>query len=201
MKSISDIPPSAFTEVFLSLNRLSGEDGFAAWHFKKGMQFGETEKWWEDGGNRTHPHEGVDFCFYMTDQGIRKSLAPGIFVPPLYDGKVVSVFDDLIGRTILLQHGIFDENNLQLYSLYGHVDPLPHIAGGAEVKYSGKIAAIADRALKKRPMPSHLHISTIWLSEGFPVESFHWGMENNPDVFFSDPLHVLYQDNRWKLSL
>lgn len=191
MNSVNERPPSAFTDVFISLNSLYGEDGFVEWYFEKGMRFGETEKWWGGRGSRTHPHEGVDFCFFTTDNGKRKALAHDTFVPPLYAGKVINVFDDFIAGTILLQHMIFSENNLQLYSLYGHVIPLSHIVSGAQVEYSEKMATIADRTVRKRPMLSHVHISTMWLPISFPAETFTWGMENKSDVFFCDPLHFL----------
>jgi hypothetical protein len=183
---------SVFTDIFVSLNGLGGEEGFAEWHFKKGMRFGEAGKWWIDGGRRPHLHEGVDFCYYVAGNGAIKTVSPDTCVPPLYAGKVVNVFDDFIGRTILLKHRIAGDNNLQLYSLYGHVNPLPHIVIGADVDFSEKMATIADRNIKKRPMPSHLHLSTIWLPHFFPAETFHWGMEDDIAVFFCDPLDFFF---------
>lgn len=139
-------------------------------------------------GQRTHPHEGVDVCFYTTKRGSRANLYLDTCIPPLYSGEVVKVFDDFIGQTILVRHAIFYEKNYQLYSMYGHVDPLFHVTAGREVDCSEKIATIADTAIKKRPMLPHLHISTLWLPCSFPAETIKWGMENDTAVRFCDPL-------------
>ena len=75
-----------------------------------------------------------------------------------------------------------------LYSMYGHVDPLLHVTSGREVDCSEAIATIADTAIKKRPMLPHLHISTLWLPRSFSAETVTWGMENDTDARFCDPL-------------
>lgn len=184
----NNIPPSLFTSVLVSLNTLSD---FLKWHFEKGMGFGESDKWWKGTGERTHPHEGVDICFYTTKKGIRDHLGLNTFIPPLYSGEVVKVFDDFIGKTILLRHAVSGKDDYRLYSMYGHVEPLLHVTAGQQVNYSEKIATIADSTIKKRPMLSHLHISTLWLPRSFPAETLTWGMENDACVRFCNPLEFI----------
>jgi len=185
MLTHNKIPASTFTSVLVALNKLSD---FSKWHFEKGMGFGENDKWWEGTGERTHPHEGVDVCFYTTKRGSRANLSLDTYIPALYSGEVIKVFDDFIGQTILLRHSFLCEIDCQLYSMYGHVNPLFHVTAGQEIDCTEKIATIADTALKKRPMPPHLHISTLWLPRSFPAKTVEWGMENDTTVRFCDPL-------------
>jgi hypothetical protein len=185
MNMSQEIPASTFTADLVFLNKLSS---FFKWHFEKGMGFGENDTWWRGVGVRTHPHEGVDLCYYTNVRGRRVYLGLDTYIPPLYPGEVIKVFDDFIGQTILLKHVFFNEKDCQLYSMYGHVNPLFHITAGQEIDCTEKIATIADTALKNRPMLSHLHISTLWLPRSFPAETVEWGMENDTAVRFCDPL-------------
>ena len=185
MNMPQDIALSIFTSVLVSLNKLSD---FSKWHFETGMGYGENDTWWGGIGERTHPHEGVDLCFYTTKRGHRANLRLDACIPSLYPGEVIKVFDDFIGQTILLRHAFFHEKDCQLYSMYGHVTPLSHITVGKDIDCTEKIATIVDTSLKNRPMPPHLHISTLWLPRSFPAETIEWGMKSDTGVRFCDPL-------------
>lgn len=182
------IPKSDFTAALIVMNRLAEDEGFGGWHFKKGMQFNECEKWWVGEGDRTHAHEGVDFCFYKTKQENIKTLCLDTLIPPLYGGEIVSIFDDFIAKSILVRHQFVSETDQQLYGLYGHLDPLAGICAGGKIRQGEQIATIADTAIKKRAMLPHLHISTIWLPPSFPAETFRWEIGSDPAVTFCDPL-------------
>jgi len=194
---IDEIIPqkSNFTAALIALNGLIGSDGFAAWHFKKGMRFNECEKWWQADSNRTHAHEGVDFCFFKTCSGSIQTFSLETLIPPLYAGQVIRVFNDFIGQSVLIRHHSLSRDKYQLYGLYGHLNPFPGIIPGKEVNQGQQIATIADTAIKKRAMRPHLHISTVYLPHNYPAESFCWEKGNDPSVTFCDPL--LFFDKNW----
>ena len=182
------IPTSSFTADLVSLNILAD---FAGYHFEEGMCYGEKSAWWPGTDERTHPHEGLDICFFKSRSGETKTLGIGTSIPPLFPGRVVNVFGDFIAWTIVMCHSICNEKDQQLHSMYGHVDPEGHVTPGMEITTAEKIATIADSAIKKRPMISHLHLSTLWLPVSFPAESVSWGMEVGNDAGFCDPMRFL----------
>src|SRR3989339_1498275 len=92
-----------FTESLVRENALD-ECGFKGWVFYPGMLFNAKDKWWGDQGKRDKPHEGLDLCLYRDQQDRVFRLDEKTKIPALYDGLVVRIFDDFIGKSVMMEH-------------------------------------------------------------------------------------------------
>ncbi len=80
------------------------------------------ERWWDNGGFRDKPHEGIDLCLYNDQSGSTRALDKAARIPVMYRGCVKNIIDDYIGKTIFMAHDIYNDTVKQLYSIYGHVE-------------------------------------------------------------------------------
>jgi murein DD-endopeptidase MepM/ murein hydrolase activator NlpD len=174
---------SGFTERFVRLNNLHRR-GFKDWLFQAGMGFTAAEKWWSDHGARPTGHQGVDFAAFLDDEKREHRLEAGLLVPPLFNGKVVQIVDDLLGRTIIVDHAIRDQDDLVLHAFYAHLTPHGTISQGAEIGTDSILGAIAPG----RTCPAHLHISTAWLARDLSLGKFSW---QTSSLQFFDPLEII----------
>lgn len=172
---------SCFHESLIRLNGLD-KQGFAAWVFKPGMLFKDIAVWWGDGGVRRRPHEGLDICFYRDVSGQNYRLTEKAMIPVIYDGKIVRMDDDFLGKSVYVGHGIYDNNGNRLYTVYGHTSPLRDIAEGKELREGEAFATIADVGVRKTVIPPHLHLSVAWMPETFPCERLNWNMMSDPGI-------------------
>ena len=118
------IEPNSFHAWLLSANGLA-ECGFEEWLFDPGMMFGSDRKWWGGGGPRTTPHEGLDLCFFRVGLSATRRLLAGTKIPAAFEGTVVHMCDDYLGKTVFVKHqGIADEDR-HLFTIYGHTQPRP----------------------------------------------------------------------------
>jgi len=185
------LPASRFCELVVNHNNLS-EQGFLQWAFYPGMLFQSRERWWDTGGFRDRPHEGIDLCLYIDQSGSTRALDTAARIPVMYQGCVKHIIDDYLGKTVFMAHEIYSDTEKQLYSIYGHVEPLGRIERGVileEGEIAGSIAGTADRRFKIIP---HVHISVAWISRNFPPEQLNWqSMNESPDITLLNPLDVL----------
>jgi hypothetical protein len=122
MQAIADLLSSSrFTAHLVRENGLAGER-LAHWVLRPGMLFGAAGKWWGDGGKRIAPHEGLDLCFYRDQAHEIHRLHPGIRIPAMYEGTVVRMLDDFLGRTVVIAHRL-PEVDITCYTIYGHTVP------------------------------------------------------------------------------
>jgi len=185
------IRSSRFNQDFLGLNALE-ERGFIRWVFHPGMLFASSETWWQATGPRKNPHEGIDFCFFRDNKKQIHSLGAALKVPVMFDGRVVKIDDDFLGKSVFVRHTINDANEMQLCSFYGHTRPLPETVRGADVQAGSAIAAIADTGHTKNKMLPHLHVSVGWIEKGYPCEQLSWEIIGNPGVVrLMDPLELM----------
>ena len=167
----------------MRLNNLH-KSGFKSWLFQAGMGFTAAEKWWGDHGARPAEHEGVDFAAFL-DAGHREQrLEAGLLVPPLFNGKVVQIVDDLLDRTIIIDHAIRDQDGLVLHAFYAHLTPHQTVYQGAVIETNSILGAIAPGST----CPAHLHISTAWCARDLPLGKFSWQTSN---LQFFDPLEII----------
>jgi len=170
--------------MLVELNRLD----FKRWIFKRGMEFGTHEKWWQDTGSRITKHEGLDFRCYEDKSGKLVNLVEKTIVPVMYDGMIVKIFADLLGYSVLVEHGLQDKGR-NLCSIYAHTLPVATLKIGRRVKVGEPIANIYSTG-KKRP-PAHLHLSVIW-ALGTNIADLDWkSMHNKKYVTFCNPLDFL----------
>ncbi len=152
---------SSFTQAFVRLNRLD-ELGFVRWTFKAGMEFAAERKWWQSAGSRPTPHEGLDICCFENRVGQVMYLTEKNLVPGMFDGTVVNIFEDLLGRSILLAHDFLNTGQ-RLYSIYAHTVPQKTLQVKSRIKEGEPIATISPTEhMDIRP---HLHLSVIRAQE------------------------------------
>lgn len=151
-----------------------------------GMEFHSPWQWWGEGRKRLRPHEGVDFCSYLTRQGRVKNLPAGTLVPALSGGTVVAVTDDFIAKSVWLQHAARVGNDF-LYSVCGHLAPAASLGAGAQVQ-DGEILGVIAEGAHQSLVPSHLHLSLFMSSDAVPSMFLNWNRIGElPAIRFVDP--------------
>jgi hypothetical protein len=168
-----------FSEHLVGYNGLD-KKGFEEWLFFPGMLFNATDKWWGDKGARGKPHEGLDLALYRDKNGKNHGLDESIKIPVMYEGKVVTIINDFIGKTLCVAHNICNDNENVLFSIYGHINPYDDIAEGTLVGEGRVIATITELHKKKAIMLPHLHISVAWVPKSLSHENLNWGTISDP---------------------
>jgi murein DD-endopeptidase MepM/ murein hydrolase activator NlpD len=180
-----------FHELLVSTNDL-GRRAFKEWSFRRGMLFGARDKWWGDAGARTTPHEGLDIAFFRTDTSVTCRLVQGARVPAIFDGVVVKVCGDFLGKSIFVKHKTLRMGTSYLFTIYGHTEPCQGIEAAAQIAEGDIIATIADAAAKHATVPSHLHVSLAWIPDSLSPRSLGWEyVASRRGVMLVDPLLVL----------
>jgi murein DD-endopeptidase MepM/ murein hydrolase activator NlpD len=190
------MPPSLgktrFTEFLVQENSLD-ENGFEEWIFYPGMLFNELAKWWGDKkGKRNRPHEGLDLFLYRDHRDSILKLDKKTRVPVMYDGVVVSILDDFLGKSVIMEHGFADSDNRKFCTIYGHTNPYDSIHVGRVVKQGDVIATLADAGKSKAGISTHLHISVGWIFNSISYDRLDWETIGVPDAMtLLDPLNVI----------
>jgi hypothetical protein len=167
-------------------------NGFDKWAFYPGMLFQSDDKWWGDRGRRKRSHEGLDICFYLGTDGEIRNLPPTANIPVMYEGTVVCLLDDYIGKTLFILHDIYDKNQNQLCSIYGHTKPCDTIRVSSVVRQGDIIAAICDAERKGVPMSSHLHLSLAWIPKSYEYQQLSWEkISRQTELILLDPIDFI----------
>lgn len=161
------------------------------WLFHPGMLFASREKWWGAGGVRQSPHEGLDFCCFLDAEGNKKHLDATSQIPGLFDGEIVAVFEDFLGRTILVKHEQYQLDEKIFFTIYAHVSPLSHIKPGLHFSSGDLLGKIAVPAPEDSGAPVHLHLSVALMPKTVSAETLDWGVLPRHPVILCDPLEVL----------
>ncbi|MCX8116659.1 MAG: M23 family metallopeptidase [Desulfobacterota bacterium] len=184
------IERSPFTACLIRENGLDAL-GFKRWFFYPGMLFRATEKWWGDRGRRQRPHEGIDLCLFTDREGSLHALRENTKIPVLYDGIVVKVMDDFIGRTVVVEHHGFRTDRLRWITLYGHTIPSPSLKVGQILRAGEPIATLAPTD-PRRGLPPHLHLSTLWIEPEISYPQLDWdSMGDLRGLAWTDPLPLI----------
>jgi len=190
-RRVSSLSKTRFTEYLIQENALD-ECGFKEWIFHPGMFFNAPDKWWGDQGKRDKPHEGLDLCLYRDRRGRVHRLDKKTKIPVIYDGIVVGIVNDFLGKSVIIEHGLTDSGDNKFCTIYGHINPRKGLYVGRIVKEGDIIATIADPVNSKAKILSHLHISLGWASKFISYDKFDWetiGALNT--LIFTDPLYVI----------
>ena len=169
------------TQNLIDLNNIRKFE-FKEWALYPGMLFNSPEKWWGNGGVRKTLHEGIDLCFYKDSIGQTHCLKETAIIPVMYDGEVVKIHDDFLGKSIYVGHDIYDETGNQLFSIYGHTEPASDMKRGRLLNEGDIIGSISDIRNRNIGLPSHLHISIAWLSEKIQYKDINWVTINNKSL-------------------
>jgi murein DD-endopeptidase MepM/ murein hydrolase activator NlpD len=180
-----------FTEILIRRNDLD-QGGFNGWVFCPGMLFNSTDKWWGNQGKRDKPHEGLDLCLYKDREDTILRLGEKAKIPVIYDGTVVAIVDDFLGKSVIIEHLFSDYDNNRLCTIYGHTIPEDTLYVGKIVKQGDVIATLADLSTSKTGIFPHLHISVGWTSKEISYDSLDWENIGDPNtVTLLDPLQVI----------
>ena len=191
------IPPSLpelarrtrFTEHMVRENGL-GSKGFVGWVFFPGMLFCGADKWWGDKGKRAAPHEGLDFSLYEDREGRLFRLGAGSKVPAMYEGIVVAIVDDFLGKTVVMEHRFPQAPTLALVTVYGHTLPAGGLKPGRAFRAGEVMATIAAREASGKGIEPHLHVSLGRPSGVVALGSLNW--QNMPQgLVMLDPIEVV----------
>ncbi len=165
--------------------------GFEAWAFLPGMLFNAGDKWWGDGGKRTLPHEGVDFCLFKDRGGRFLRLGEGTTIPAMYSGTVVAILDDFLGTSIVIEHWL-PRHGSPFLTIYGHTIMREALQLEGGVREGEVIGTLAGSRKHKVHISPHLHVSVARPSERAAYDGLAWRDLNNPGLFtMIDPLDVI----------
>ena len=181
--------PASFTAHLTQLNQLD-EQGFQHWFWRPGMLFAAERTWWGREAARIRIHEGLDICLFVDGSGVCRSLAAGTMIPVILAGKVLAVFADFLGHSIVVAHSL-KQGGRRLCSVYAHVLPEAGIKPGHRCQEGEVIARIAPN-LKPAP-PVHLHLTTFWLAGRAPQATrWSWSLIGDlASIRLCDPLEFI----------
>lgn len=156
------------------------------------MLFNAMEKWWPSQGKRQRPHEGLDICLYRDRENRILSLDEKTKIPALYDGVVVRVMDDFIGKSVMVEHRLSDGDHSRFCTIYGHTNVSRDLHAGSIVKAGDILAFLARPNKVQSNIPPHLHISVGWISDRISYENLDWEiMSTSKALEWLDPLQVI----------
>ena len=181
----------SFRGLLVSINTLESK-GFREWLFLAGMLFNARRKWWGNRGRRATPHEGLDIGIFRTATSQPCSLAQGAAIPAIFEGEVVKVCDDFLGKSIFLRHDTRGSGGSHLFTVYGHTQPYPCVRRSAHIAEGEVIASVAGSSTRRAVIPSHLHITLAWIADSLPMESLGWeNLGDTSAIVLIDPLPIL----------
>jgi hypothetical protein len=162
-----------FTEWLIRENGLD-ERGLKEWIFCSGMLFHAVAKWWGDKGLRSRPHEGLDLFLYRDRKGRIARLDEKTRIPVMFDGVVVSVINDFLGKSVIVEHLLPDRDPGRVCTIYGHTHPHNDLHVGWGVQQGDIIATLADPGQSGFNMMPHLHISLGWIAKPVSYDRLNW---------------------------
>ena len=191
-KRLDSAPVSKLFQERLMFYNSLGERGFNEWVFRPAMLFGACCKWWGDLGKRDMPHEGLDICLYRTKEGDVRCLDEKTKVPVIFKGQIVKIIDDFLGVSVFVRHSDYENNESQLFTIYGHISPRDRMGSGERLSEGDIIGTIADAKNSSGRIPSHLHISVAWIPNTIRSQELSWQTVSDiRKVMLLDPLIVI----------
>ena len=186
----SPLQKSRFTEFLIYENNLN-DNKFKKWLFRRGMLFKTLHKWWGDQGMRANPHEGLDLYLYMDRQDRIHCLDPKTKIPVMYDGVVVGIIDDFLGKSVIMEHRLPDDYR-RFCTIYGHISPYDSLHAGSIIREGDIIATLAGASKSEAKISPHLHISLGWPAKDISYERLDWITISTSNILaLMDPLHVI----------
>lgn len=184
------LPKSKFNSFFIQHNDFN-EHGFKEWIFYPGMLYHDIDAWWTDDSVRPNPHEGIDLCFYKDNSGQVCRIGEGTKIPIMYDGEIVHIHDDFLGKSIYVKHSTINDMGNILHTIYGHTIPLNRYDTNMTIREGDIIAEMAISPKNKKLHP-HIHITMAWLPESISYKEINWETIGNPQlVTLCNPIEYL----------
>lgn len=191
----SDQPPKlpvskTFDGRLRAANRLD-RAGSGEWLLLPGMLFDSSHTWWDEEGKRGTPHEGLDLRFYRTREGLVHHLDESTCIVPIFSGRVVRIIGDFLGRSVFLAHDAYVCEKGSLFTVYGHLNPSTGLHAGDLLNEEQVFGTVAGEKKGGR-VPSHLHVSVMWVPEGLAAEKLDWKtIGERTEILLWDPLSVM----------
>jgi hypothetical protein len=183
---------SGFTDYFIRENGLDGFEGFKEWLFCPEMLIDASKKWWGDSGVRDVRHAGLDVCCYRAVNGKIIYLNGHTKIPAMYNGVLVGVINDFLGKSLILKHSIPGIDVEDFLTVYGHTHPSRDIHIGKAYEEGETIARVPDTDNSRSRVRPHLHLSIGLLSRPVSYASLNWDDLSDPDtMILIDPLQVI----------
>jgi hypothetical protein len=183
---------SGFTDYFIRENGLDGFGGFKEWLFCPEMLMDASEKWWADFGVRNVLHPGLDICCYRALSDKIIYLDGHTKIPAMYDGVLVGVINDFLGKSLILKHSIPSIDVEDFLTVYGHTHPGRDIHIGKAFEEGETIARVADTDNSRSTVRPHLQLSIGLLSRPVSYASLNWDNMSDPDTMvLIDPLQLI----------
>ncbi len=173
----------------------SSDKAKITWVFYPGMLQDSPDKWWADFGRRHATHEGIDICFFRNNSRI-PALPPGVSVPAMFDGTVVNVADDLLGKSIVVSYNPpgfkpSGGNGKNIVMVYSHLEVDGGLTPGTRISRGQIIARTFDTRIKKSKLLSHIHLSCIIVPEGMPPKALNWSLfPDRKQVEYINPIFL-----------
>ena len=180
---------SGFTEHFIRANGL-GKNDFEEWLLCSEMFFEAPDTWWGIQGKRNKLHEGLDLGFYRNQKKEIIGFDDSTRIPTIYEGVIVGIFNDFLGKSIFTKHEISSADNGTLCTIFGHVNPESEIYPGMRLEEGEIIARVASA--KTSSVSSHLHISIGWAKKEITEEFLDWEVISSSEMLkLIDPLEII----------
>lgn len=182
---------SRFTAFLIRENALEAR-GFKEWVFRPEMLFHAEDKWWGNQGMRDHPHEGLDLCLFRDGEERIFRFGEKIKIPAIYDGKVVKILNDFLGKSIFMEHDLPNNDNIRFVTIYGHTSPNDDLRVGRIVKQGEIMTTLAHPSRSNTPILPHLHLTIGWSSGPISYDQLNWETIGDQTLLtLVDPLDVL----------
>lgn len=183
------IEKSKFTESFIKVNELNSKD-FDKWMISPGMLFKARNSWWGEQGKRNGNHEGLDLGFYQNQKNEIVGFDEKTKIPTTYSGVIVGIFDDFLGKSLFIEHGISDNELGRLCTIFGHVKPVENVYMGKKLMHGEPIATVAG--VRKSSVRPHLHITIGWVKREITSEVLNWNViGKSEEITLIDPIEVI----------
>lgn len=154
------------------------------WGFYPGMLQDSREKWWDDFGLRHAAHEGIDICFFRTDNREIRHLEKTALIPSMDQGLVLNRVDDFLGQTLVVAHEGIVGLSQKIVFVYSHLEIEKSLVPGCRIKKGEIIAQVFDTGRKGSKLLPHLHLSCFELIQMPPWDSLDWHLFSNREKIF-----------------
>ena len=184
--------PVFFPSPYFSCSNMLRQSNLSScqWLFHPGMLFGSSCKWWGTGGERSTPHEGLDFYTFIDERGGVGTIPVFTEVPVLFDGIICCVCDDFLGQTLVVCHEIKESSYQAVATIYSHIEPAAALKIGRHLQ-AGVVLGTLARPATSSTVPAHLHLSVIGLPDQKAGFDFDWQNVANLQIEFLDPFQFI----------
>jgi len=188
---MSSLNRTRFTQWLIRENGLD-ESALKEWIFCPCMLFHAMCKWWGNKGPRDTPHEGLDILLYKDRQDRIVRLDERTRIPVMFDGVVVSIINDFLGRSVIVEHAFPNRDTGKVCTIYGHTNPLKGLQIGRELKQGNIMGTLADPAQSGFNVMPHLHISVGRASKPISYARLNWDtIGDSGALTLLDPLDII----------